>query len=95
VLELALYVAPATHQFSLAVDGRQADRGVPISSLTVMTRTTATGWAVEGAVPIAVLGSGALVAERGFPFTFGLWDDDLDPSRRGADAHAVAGHLDV
>jgi len=80
IIELAMYVATAgrSHQFSLCVDGRQADQGVPISALNVMTGAVSGGWAVEVAIPIAALGSGDLSADREFPFTFALWDDDLD-----------------
>jgi len=79
IIELALHIAAGNdHQFSLCVDGRQADRGILISSLTVATRMVPGGWNVEAAVPIAVLGSGNLTADQQYPHTFALWDDDLD-----------------
>jgi hypothetical protein len=79
VLEFALHVAAGNdHQFSLCYDGRQADRGSPISSLTVARRTVPGGWDVEVAVPVAVLRSGNLIAYQQYPHTFALWDDDLD-----------------
>lgn len=76
-IELSIRVGSTTHQFTVAVDGRQADLGEPITSLTVMTRTVAGGWTLEVGVPAAVLGLTALAAGQQYPFTFGLWDDDL------------------
>ncbi len=78
VIELGIHVPfnGQTHQFSVAVDGRQTDLGNPITSLTVATRTVAGGWAVEVGVPAAALGLAQLAAGA-YPFTFGLWDDDL------------------
>ncbi len=35
------------------------------------------GWAFEVAVPAAALGVTMLAADQQYPFTFGLWDDDL------------------
>lgn len=77
VIELGIRAGSTTHQFTVAVDGRQADRGSPISSLTVMTRTVAGGWILEVAIPAAALGLTTLAANQTYPFTFGLWDDDL------------------
>ncbi len=76
VIELSIRVGSATHQFTVAADGRQADLGEPITSLTVMTRTVAGGWTLEVGVPAAALGLAQLQASE-HPFTFGLWDDDL------------------
>ncbi len=76
-LELGIRVGSTTHQFTLAVDGRQADQGVLISSLTYFTRTVAGGWTLEVAIPPAALGLTTLAANQSYPFTFGLWDDDL------------------
>ena len=66
-----------THQFTLAVDGRKTDQGNPIASLTFVTRTVPGGWTFEVAVPTTALGLTTLTANQTFPFTFGLWDDDL------------------
>ena len=76
-VELSVRAGGATHQFTVALDGRQADRGVPITSLTVATRTVPGGWALEVAVPATALGLTALAAGGQYPFTFALWDDDL------------------
>lgn len=79
IIELAIYV-PLTgqwHQFSLCVDGRQADRGYAISTLSAAPRTIAGGWTLEVAIPVEALGLSRLVAGEQFPFTWGLWDDDL------------------
>ena len=73
----SIRVGGTTHQFTVAVDGRQADRGSPITSLTVATRTVPGGWTLEVAVPAAALGLTQLAAGGQYPFTFGLWDDDL------------------
>lgn len=35
------------------------------------------GWTLEIAVPVAALGLTKLQAGQSYPFTFGLWDDDL------------------
>lgn len=79
IIELAIYI-PATgkwHQFSVCVDGREADRGYPISTLDAELQTIAGGWVLEVAVPVEALGLDALLAGAQFPFTWGLWDDDL------------------
>ena len=77
VLELGVRVGNVTHQFTLALDGRTADNGNPISSLTYVTRTVPGGWTLEVAIPATALGLSALAANQTYPFTFGLWDDDL------------------
>ncbi len=76
-IELGIRVGATTHQFTVAVDGRQADQGSPITSLTVATRTVPGGWTLEVAVPVTALGLASLKADQTYPFTFGLWDDDL------------------
>ena len=78
VIELGIYVPETqlTHMFSLALDGRQADNGVAITSLTVVTRTIPGGWALEAAIPVAALGVASLAADQQYPFNFALWDDD-------------------
>jgi hypothetical protein len=77
-VELSLHI-PATgktHQFTIGLDGRQYANGAAISSLTVMTRTVASGWTLETVIPAWVLGLDALAAGQEYPFTFALWDDD-------------------
>ena len=77
VIELSLHVGGVNHMFTLAVDGRKTDQGVPITSLTYFTRTVPGGWTLEVAIPPAALGLSALTAGQQYPFTFALWDDDL------------------
>ena len=77
VIELGIRVGSTTHQFTLAVDGRTTDNGNPITSLTCVTRTVPGGWTLEVAIPATALGLTALAADQQYPFTFGLWDDDL------------------
>lgn len=77
VIELGIRAGNATHQFSVAVDGRQTDLGNPITSLKVATRTMPGGWTLEVAIPPTALGLTTLAANQQYPFTFGLWDDDL------------------
>ena len=77
VLELGIRVGSTSHQFTLAVDGRTTDLGNPITSLTYVTRTVPGGWTLEVAVPATALGLTTLATGQQYPFTFGLWDDDL------------------
>ena len=79
VIELSILVPGSSqpHLFTLCVDGRTTDNGIPISSLTVVTHTIPGGWAVEAAIPPAALGLSAFAADQQYPFTFALWDDDL------------------
>ena len=87
IIELALYIAAAsrTHQFSICVDGRQTDRGVPVpvSSLVVSKRSVPGGWNMEAAIPTSLLNIGALAAGQQYPFNFALWDDDVGGGGRG------------
>ncbi len=66
-----------THQFTLALDGRQADQGIPITALTVVTRTMPGGWQFEALIPAAALGLPGGLAVASYPATFALWDDDI------------------
>ena len=77
-IELGIRVGNTTHQFTVAIDGRQADQGSPITSLAVMAhrcrRLVAGGrHSRRGAGPDPTQGRPV------YPFTFGLWDDDLRP----------------
>ena len=76
-VELGIRVGTTTHQFSVAVDGRQADQGSPITSLSVATRTVSGGWTLEVGIPAAAVGLSQFSVDQIYPFTFGLWDDDL------------------
>ncbi len=76
-IELGIRIGNTTHQVTVAVDGRQTDQGSPITSLAFITRTVAGGWSLEVAIPVAALGLAQLQAGQSYPFTFGLWDDDL------------------
>ncbi len=75
--EFGIRSSDTTHQFTIAADGRQADRGSAISTLTVMTRTVSGGWSLEVALPVAALGLTKLQSGDEFAFTWALWDDDL------------------
>ncbi len=80
-IEFAIHVPVRgqTHQFTLAVDGRQSHlvNGTPIvAAMTVATRTIPGGWTVEAAIPATALGLTSLAAGQQYPFTFGLWDND-------------------
>lgn len=77
ILELGIRTGDKTHQFAIAVDGRQADLSNPITSLTVATNTVSGGWVLEVRIPATALGLARLEANQRYPFTFGLWDDDL------------------
>ncbi len=94
VIELSVYVPSTvqTHLFTLAVDGRKTDNGVPISALSMVTRTIPGGWALEAAVPASALGLSGFAAGERYPFTFGLWDDDLR-HLPWADPHDLAGQF--
>ncbi|NOZ29170.1 MAG: hypothetical protein GXP39_14130 [Chloroflexi bacterium] len=76
--ELGIHIpTDRSHQFTLALDGRQADQGSAISSLTVVTSVISGGWSLEVAIPIDALGSGPLTTDQWYPFTFALKDDDV------------------
>lgn len=85
VVELSVHVASdRTHQVSLSVDGRQADQGVLLPTpISAITRTLPGGWGLEAVVPISLLMSGTLETDQQYPFTFGLWDDDLGGDKAG------------
>ena len=79
VIELSILAPDRSqpHLFTLAVDGRVTDQGVPITSLTVVTHTIPGGWAVEAAIPPAALGLTEFAADQQYPFTWALWDNDI------------------
>ncbi len=76
-LELGIRTGETTHQFTVAVDGRQAYQGVEITALTVATRTVTGGWNVEVKIPVSMLGLATVSAGQELPFSWALWDDDL------------------
>ena len=78
IIEISIYdpTNNTTHQFAVAVDGRQAEQGNLISTLNAMTRTIPGGWSVEIAVPALAVGQTQFAEGQQYPFTFGLWDDD-------------------
>jgi len=79
--ELSVHVPTnRTHQFTLALDGRQADQGNPITSLTFVTRTMAGGWQFEVFIPTAALGLPGGLGVANYPSTFALIDDDIGGS---------------
>ena len=75
-IEIGIESAAGTHQFTFAIDGREADQGVPISGLAFYTRTVSGGWNFELAIPASALGLTHFQAGQSFKFTFGAWDDD-------------------
>jgi hypothetical protein len=76
-VELSIYTAGVIHQLLVGADGRQSDRGIPITSLTVATATIPGGWSLEVRVPPSALGLAEFKVGQTYPFTFGLWDDDI------------------
>ena len=68
-IELSIYL-PATgqtHQFTIGLDGRQYQNGLPITSLSVAIRTSAGGWTLETVIPAWVLGLDAFAPTRRIP----------------------------
>lgn len=76
-IELSMASGGRSHQFTLGVDGRKVDQGMTVVAVTVVTRTIAGGWLFEAAIPSALLG-GDLQGDQELPFTWALWDDDVD-----------------
>ena len=78
VMEISVHVpSDRTHQISLALDGRQGDQGVPISSVTFFTRTVPGGWQLEAFIPAGTLGLPGGLQPATQPFNFAVWDDDV------------------
>ena len=79
VIELGVRVRQTsqTHQFTLASTAARPTRATPSPASLIVTRTVPGGWTLEVAIPAAALGLSALAADQSYPFTFGLWDDDL------------------
>ncbi len=68
---------PDDHQITITVDGRVMDRGITeLPAVQRAVRLTADGWAVELAVPLAVLQPPAWHIGYAVGFNTGLHDDD-------------------
>lgn len=83
-IEIGIETAVGTHQFTVAIDGRQADQGNLISGLGFYTKTVAGGWNYEIAIPASAVGLSEFKAGQTFGFTFGAWDDDVRGGTVGA-----------
>ncbi len=66
--------SPRNHLYRITADGRQFDRGAPISSLTVVALTAPTGYDLEVRVPRAALGWDPIDASVTVPFNWALVD---------------------
>ena len=64
------------HQFTINLDGRVADFGLPTEVVTAVTGTVDGGWVLEVAISVEGLRAGSWVAGKEMGFTFGLHDDD-------------------
>lgn len=67
---------PDDHQFTLTVDGRLTDYGLPSPDVQAATAVLTDGWSLEMQIPVHVLGVGPLEQGMRLGFTFGLHDDD-------------------
>jgi uncharacterized delta-60 repeat protein len=76
--EVGIFTAATgeTHQFTFAVDGRQAHNGAPITAMSFVTRTMPGGWQFEAAIPVSLFAPSPLLPESRPPVTFAYWDDD-------------------
>ena len=77
-LELGMR-APAgeLHRVVLAADGRRTVDGAAAPAIAAITRTVPGGWALEAAIPAAVLSLPPLATGQQISFTFALDDDDV------------------
>ena len=64
------------HQYSIAVDGRQSDRGAVASGLTAAVSQYEGGYNIEVSIPMSKLFSGSPISGTVTGFTIGLYDDD-------------------
>jgi len=64
------------HQYTIVVDGRQTDRGVLTSDITVGISTYPGGYNMEIAVPVEKLMLGGPISGTVMGFTVGIHDDD-------------------
>jgi hypothetical protein len=64
------------HQYTVVVDGRQADRSTPTSDITSAVYQYDGGYNVEVSIPMSKLISGSPISGTVMGFTIGLHDDD-------------------
>jgi hypothetical protein len=64
------------HQYTVVVDGRQADRAIPTSDLTAAVSQYEGGYDIEVAIPMNKLLSGSPISGTVMGFTIGIHDDD-------------------
>jgi len=64
------------HQYSVVVDGRTSDRGMPTSDISIGVLQRDKGYDVEVAVPVAKLIGSEPISGTVMGFTIGLHDDD-------------------
>lgn len=64
------------HQYTIVVDGRVTDRGVPTKDITAAIVTYKGGYNIEVAIPFAKLIPGIPISGTVMGFTVGIHDDD-------------------
>jgi len=64
------------HQYTIVVDGRVTDRGVPATGLQVGIQQVLGGYNMEVAIPVTALSPGVPISGTVMGFTVGLHDDD-------------------
>jgi len=64
------------HQYTLVADGRQTDRGTPITAIDSVILPYQGGYNIEVAIPVSQLIPGTPVSGTVMGFTIGLHDDD-------------------
>ncbi|MGQ9493336.1 MAG: sugar-binding protein [Anaerolineae bacterium] len=64
------------HQYTIVVDGRVTDRGVPTTDIRAAVLGTTDGYNIEVAIPISKLLPGIPISGTVMGFTVGLHDDD-------------------
>nr|MBC7245692.1 hypothetical protein [Chloroflexota bacterium] len=64
------------HQYTIVVDGRITDRGVPTTNIKAVVLGTKEGYDIEVAIPISQLLPGIPISGTVMGFTIGIHDDD-------------------
>jgi len=64
------------HQYTIVVDGRVTDRGVPATGVQTGVQQVLGGYNIEVAIPVAALSPGVPISGTVMGFTVGLHDDD-------------------